>query len=70
MHDSRRGLASFYRYKPRTWEQVYCQDIDGNGNHEFYVERFLIDQSIFDRIKASGADYAPVGILEDYDVVT
>jgi hypothetical protein len=70
MHDSRRGLASFYRYKPRTWERLHCQDMDGNGNPEVKVERFLIDQSIFDRIKASGADYAPVGIPEDYDVVT
>ena len=70
MHDSRRGLASFYRYKPRTWERLHCQDMDGNGNPEVKVERFLVDQSIFDRIKASGADSAPVGIPEDYDGVT
>ena len=70
IHDSRRGLASFYRYRPRTYAQLHCQDIDGNKNYEVIVTTFDIDRSVFERIRESGADYAPIGIPEDYNVIS
>ena len=69
MHESRSGFGSFYRYKPRILDYLGNEDIDGNGYAEVRIDRFKIHQATFERIRASGADYAPVGIPEDYDVV-
>ncbi len=68
MHDSRRGLAAFYRYKPRILEKLGNEDLDGNGYTEVRIDRFKIHHSVFDRIRGTDADYAPVGIPRDYDV--
>ena len=68
MHDSRRGLAAFYRYKPRILEKLGNEDLDGNGYTEVRIDRFKIHHSVFDRIRGTDADYAPVGIPGDYDV--
>lgn len=69
LHDSRGGLAAFYRYKPRILAELGDEDLDGNRRKEVIVDRFKIHHSVFDRIRESGADYAPIGIPEDYDVV-
>lgn len=69
IHDSRRGMAAFYRYKPRILAKLGREDLDGNGYPEVQIDRFKIHHSVFERIRATGADYAPVGIPEDYDVV-
>ncbi len=69
IHDSRRGLAAFYRYKPRMLERLGNEDLDGNGYPEVRIDRFKIHEATLQRIRQSGADYAPVGIPEDYDVV-
>ncbi|MEZ5809899.1 MAG: DUF2235 domain-containing protein [Rhizobiaceae bacterium] len=69
IHDSRRGMGAFYRYKPRILARLGREDLDGNGYAEVQIDRFKIHHAVFDRIKATKADYAPVGIPEDYDVV-
>lgn len=69
VHDSRRGLAAFYRYKPRILNDLGEEDLDGGGRPEVQIDRFKIHHSVFDRIKATDADYAPAGIPKDYDVV-
>lgn len=69
LHDSRSGLGLFYRYKPRMLNQLGKEDLDGNGHYEVEIDAFKIHQSVFERIKATGADYAPLGIPADYKVV-
>ncbi len=69
MHDSRRGFAAFYRYKPRLLRKLGQEDLDGDGKFEVKIPRFKIHHTVFERIKDTGADYAPVGIPADYDVV-
>ncbi len=69
IHDSRNGFAAFYRYKPRFLEEVTNEDQDGDGRAEVQVKRSAIHQSVFERIKATGADYAPFGLPRDYEVV-
>jgi len=70
IHDSRRGMGSFYRFKPRILESLGKEDMDGNNRVEVEVERFKIHETVFERIIKTGGDYAPVGIPEDYDVVS
>ena len=69
LHDSRGGVSAFYRYKPRMFEQLGHEDMDGNGYAEVQVRDFKIHQSVFERIRKTGADYAPLGIPENYKVV-
>ncbi|MBZ0216961.1 MAG: DUF2235 domain-containing protein, partial [Fimbriimonadaceae bacterium] len=69
MHNSRSGFGVFYRYKPRILAVLGDEDLDGNGYAEVRIDRFKIHQSTFERIRATGADYAPLGIPENYDVV-
>lgn len=69
LHDSRRGFAAFYRYKPRLLEQLGHEDLDGDGNVEVRIDRYKIHESVFERVGETGADYAPIGIPFDYDVV-
>jgi len=69
MHDSRRGFGVFYRYKPRILDLLGNEDMDGNGYAEVRIDRFKIHESTLDRIRDTDADYAPLGIPADYDVV-
>lgn len=68
-HDSRQGFGAFYRYKPRILQLLGKEDLDGNGHIEVDIDRFKIHESVFERIKDTNADYAPIGIPADYDVV-
>ncbi len=63
MHNSREGVAVYYRFKPRDIE-LLCND-EENGVH---IEIPGIHDSVFKRIKGRAMPYAPTGIPEKYDV--
>lgn len=64
MHDSRRGPASYYRYKPRLVSEV-CRD-RFRGVH---VARPKIHESVFRRIMTGHCDYAPIVLPDRYAIV-
>jgi len=64
MHDSRRGLAAYYRYKPRRVEAL-CKD----NFSEVCIRRPKIHESVFQRIRAGRDDYAPIVLPAHYAVV-
>lgn len=64
MHDSRRGPASYYRYKPRLVSEV-CRD-RFRGVH---VARPKIHESVFRRIMTGRCDYAPIVLPDRYAIV-
>lgn len=63
-HDSRSGLAAYYRYKPRNIA-LLCQDPD-NGVH---IDKPKIHRSLMERIRCRTIPYAPTGLPADYEVV-
>lgn len=67
MHDSREGLAIFYRYNPRNVEWLSA-DV---GISADAGDRPLIHDSVFERIEGSSQSYVPkhIPFAERYDVV-
>lgn len=65
IHDSRRGLASYYRYNPRRISRLAQDQFAG-----VTVARPKIHESVFQRIVAARDDYAPIVLPERYDIVT
>ena len=63
-HDSRAGVAAYYRYAPRRLAQL-----GDDAYHEVYIARPKIHESVLLRIKEERIPYAPAGIPADYDVV-
>ena len=67
-HDSRAGLAAFYRYMPRNIEHLYLNfDASATGNKKRFPK---IHRSVFERIQNEVVPYAPTGLPERYDIVT
>ena len=64
-HDSRSGLAAYYRYKPRNIA-LLCQD-PVNGVR---IDKPKIHRSVLERIRCGAIPYTPTGIPADYEVVT
>ena len=64
-HDSRAGLAAYYRYKPRNLEHL-CNDEEA-GVH---IDRPNIHRSVLERIKGNIVPYAPLGLPASYQVVS
>lgn len=65
MHDSRKGLAAYYRYHPRPVDRL-CHDDDGLVR----IARPKIHESVFERILERSVAYAPIALPETYAVVT
>jgi uncharacterized protein (DUF2235 family) len=63
-HDSRSGLAVYYRYKPRNIELI-CKDTDSG----ITIDKPKLHRSVLERIKGRSMPYAPAGIPAVYDVV-
>jgi len=61
-HNSRSGLAVYYRYKPRDIQQI-CEE-EGIG-----IAMPKIHRSVFERIKGRSVPYGPTGIPENYEMV-
>jgi Uncharacterized alpha/beta hydrolase domain (DUF2235) len=64
MHDSRRGLGVYYRYKPRHVERL-CDDPD-NG---VLIAEPKIHTAVFERIAENTTGYAPAGLPTSYRLV-
>jgi len=65
IYDSRARLASYYRYGPRRLDQLNQDWLRGVNVH-----LPKIHESVFERIKAGVANYAPFVLPQDYAVVT
>lgn len=63
-HDSRAGLAAYYRYAPRK-----LAELGNDAYHDVHVDRPKVHESVLLRIKEGRVPYAPTGIPADYDVV-
>ena len=63
-HDSRSGLAAYYRYKPRDVESL-CNDPRGLVS----IAQAKIHRSVLERIRGGFSGYAPTGLPERYTMV-
>jgi hypothetical protein len=69
LYDSRRGLASYYRYGPRNiFELCNCIDLKAPAR-SVRIPLPKIHYSVFERIKAGAHPYAPIGLPKEYAVV-
>ena len=68
MHDSRRGLASYYRYKPRSVEALAKQPATLTRRFQVAAGRPKIHQSVLRRIKVGQDGYAPISLQRSFDV--
>lgn len=64
-HDSRSGLAAYYRYKPRNIASL-CAD----AATDVRIATPKIHRGVFERIKGNSVPYAPIGLPERYEVVS
>ena len=64
-HDSRAGLAAYYRYKPRNIEHL-CNDTKA----EVKIDVPKIHRSVFERIQRNVVPYAPTYLPSKYQVVS
>ena len=67
-HDSRAGLAAYYRYKPRHIESL-CNST-GCGGTGVKITVPKIHCSVFERIRGKVVPYAPTGLPENYEIVS
>jgi uncharacterized protein (DUF2235 family) len=81
MHDSRKGLQSYYRLLPRKLEKLLDTKrkrfkwskrtgVNVYDANVVKIERPKIHHSVFDRIKAPGTAYSPIVLPKKYEVVT
>jgi hypothetical protein len=64
-HDSRSGIAAYYRYKPRDIA-LLSKDPD----NRVQIEKPKIHRSVMERIRGHTIPYAPTGLPADYEVVS
>jgi hypothetical protein len=64
LHDSRSGMAAYYRYAPRDVATLTRDDYVG-----VHIARPKIHESVFARVRDGRVAYAPVGIPAEYDIV-
>ena len=81
MHDSRAGLASYYRFLPRKLDKILHTGrtrfemskrtgLKQVKSNVVEIKRPKIHHSVFDRIKARGTAYSPIVLPEYYAVVS
>lgn len=63
-HDSRSGLAVYYRYKPRNIEDL-CNDEQAGVT----IKLPKLHRSVLERIRGRSLPYAPTGIPANYEVI-
>lgn len=64
-HDSRAGLAAYYRYMPRDIERI-CNDPKAGVN----IAVPKIHRSVFERIKRNVVPYAPAYLPLNYEIIS
>ena len=65
LYDSRRGLASYYRYNPRSIARLTSDRFA-----DVQIDRPKIHESVFQRIAAGRDDYAPIVLPSQYAIVS
>jgi hypothetical protein len=69
LYDSRRGIASYYRYGPRDITKLCNQTVAGNPDRNVQIALPKIHHTVFERIKTGAHPYAPIGLPASYAVV-
>jgi uncharacterized protein (DUF2235 family) len=69
LYDSRSGLAGYYRYGPRSVQEL-CNVTSGDDRDKVTIKRPKIYESVFRRTSLAAHSYAPIGLPREYDVVT
>ncbi len=67
IYDSRTGLGGAYRYKPRKLKDL-TNDLEVEAN-QVIIDRPIIHESVFTRIKNRIDGYAPIGLPSQYAVM-
>jgi uncharacterized protein (DUF2235 family) len=68
LHDSRRGLASYYRYRPRDIEILRDQAQNVAKRYVVKLRKPIIHESALRRIKIGQDGYAPISSTLDFEV--
>ena len=61
-HDSRAGLRSYYRYKPRDIDRLHKFKV-GKGKPQIHL-------SVFKRIESKVVPYAPINLPQNYQIIS
>jgi uncharacterized protein (DUF2235 family) len=69
LHDSRRGLAGYYRYKPRDVPALIRQTEGHFGLPYVWLDRPKVHESVLRRMAVNTAGYAPLSLCAPFDVV-
>ena len=69
LYDSRSGLGGYYRYGPRSVEDLSKSRFSDDPRDCVTIERPKIHESVFARIGVGAYSYAPISLPETYDVV-
>lgn len=69
IHDSRRGLASYYRYRPRDVTALTTRPDMKTPHPVTIIKRPKIHESVLRRIAVGQDGYAPISLPHTFDVV-
>lgn len=76
MHDSRRGLAGYYRYQPRRIDAWLAQETTASllmrnplERHRALLQEVQVHHSVIDRIQNGGDHYAPIVLPRQFTVI-
>ena len=72
LYDSRSGLGGYYRYGPRKLVDLCNMKFSNNPGDEvkINIDRVKIHKSVIARAKSGAHEYAPIGIPENYQLVS
>jgi hypothetical protein len=72
LYDSRSGLGGYYRYGPRKLVDLCNMRFSSNAGDEVKIDinRVKIHKSVIARAKSGAHEYAPIGIPENYLLVS
>lgn len=72
LYDSRGGLGGYYRYGPRKLVDLCNMRFSSNAGDEVKIDinRVKIHRSVIARAKSGAHEYAPIGIPENYLLVS
>jgi hypothetical protein len=70
LYDSRNGLGGYYRYGPRHIADLDHMNLSRNPGDIVDIDRPKIHETAINRAKAGAHRYAPIGIPQEYEVLT
>ncbi|WP_160299868.1 DUF2235 domain-containing protein [Belnapia sp. F-4-1] len=69
LHDSRKGLASYYRYKPRRVDDLCNQPATLTRRFGIHVKHPLVHESVLRRIRVGQDGYSPINLPSNFRVL-